>query len=208
MNQQNILQLAKQGNPNAIATLVEKALGKKGITAKAGLENNCLHLLLEAPQLLDPQPCLRVIEKGMQRLQPASIEAIALYGRRLGHRLPDWTHPVRFEKPTPPPTEISISLIDETPVSATAENTETNFKFVDVEPNFPPDEPQQNPDFTPLEKPPQTTTKFEEEVEDIPINETELETEPDAPHPHETYHPEKSTSCRSKMLGLNLHSLN
>ncbi len=191
MNQQNILQLAKQGNPNAIATLIEKALSKKGITAKAGLENNCLHLLLEAPQLLEPQACIRVIEKGMQRLQPASIEAIAVYGRRLGHRLPDWTRPVHFEKPTPPRTEISISLTDETPVSTTPENTETNFKFVAVEPNFVPDEPPQNPDFTPLEEPPKTTTKLEEEVEDIPLHETELETEPDAPHPRENYSPEE-----------------
>ena len=191
MNQQNILELAKQGNPNAIATLVEKALSKKGITAKAGLENNCLHLLLEAPQLLDAQACIRVIEKGMQRLQPSSIEAIAVYGRRLGHKLPDWTHPVRFEKPTPPPTEISISLTDDTPVSSTPENTEINFEFVDVEPNFVPDEPEPNQDFTPVEEPPQTTTEFEEELEDIPIHETKLETEVDAPHPRETYNPEE-----------------
>ncbi len=194
MNQQNILQLAKQGNPNAIASLVEKALSKKGITAKAGVENNCLHLLLEAPQLLDAQACLRVIEQGMQRLQPASIEAIAVYGRRLGHRLPDWTRPVHFQKPTPAPprAETSISLTDETPVSATPENTETNFEFVDVEPNFVPDEPEQNPDFIPVEEPPQTTTEFEAEVEDIPLHETELETEPDSPHPRESYHPEES----------------
>ena len=199
MNQQNILQLAKQGNPNAIATLVEKALNKKGITAKAGLENNCLHLLLEAPQLLDAQACIKIIEKGMQRLQPASIEAIAVYGRRLGHKLPDWTHPVRFEKPTPPPTESSISLTDDTPVSSTPENTEINFEFVDVEPNFVPDEPEPNQDFTPVEEPPQTTTKFEEEVEDIPLHETELETEADAAHPRETYHPEEPSTAVPKV---------
>ena len=179
MNQQNILELAKQGNPNAIATLVEKALNKKGITAKAGLENNCLHLLLEAPQLLDPQACIRVIEKGMQRLQPASIEAIAVYGRRLGHKLPDWTHPIRYQKPTPPPTEI--------PISVTPETIETNSEFVDVEPNFVPEEPETDRDFIPVEEAPSTTIEIDEEIEEIPFDKTEAETEADSPHPRETY---------------------
>lgn len=178
MNQQNILELAKQGNPNAIATLVEKALGKKGITAKAGLENNCLHLLLEAPQLLDAQACIRVIERGMQRLKPASIEAIAVYGRRFGHQLPDWTRPISFEKPTPPPRE--------TPISATPEELETNSEFVDVEANFVPDEPENNPDFTPQEELLQTTT----EEDNIPLNETESETEAEDLHSRQTYRPE------------------
>ena len=189
MNQQNILELAKQGNPNAIATLVEKALGKKGITAKAGLENNCLHLLLEAPQLLDSQACIRVIEKGMQRLKPASIEAIALYGRRLGHQSPDWTRPISFDKPTPPPSETPISVTPEdieTPISVTPEDIETNCEFVDVEPNFVPDEPQKNPDFTPQGELPKTTI----EEDKIPLNETELETEADGLHSRETYRPE------------------
>lgn len=198
MNQQNILQLAKQGNPNAIAMLVEKALGKKGIKAKAGMENNCLHLLLEAPQLLDPQACIRVIEKGMQRLKPASIEAIAVYGRRLGHQLPDWTRPISFDKPTPPPSETPISVTPEeieTPISVTPEDIETNFEFVDVEPNFVPDEPENNPDFTPVEELFKTTIEFDEEVEDIPLNEIELETEADELHSRETYNPENTSSA-------------
>ncbi|MDY6804255.1 MAG: CapA family protein [Cyanobacteriota bacterium] len=185
MNQQNILELAKQGNPNAIATLVEKALGKKGITAKAGLEKNCLHLLLEAPQLLDAQACIRVIERGMQRLKPRSIEAIAVYGRRLGQHSPDWTRPISFDKPTPPPRE--------TPISVTPENIETNSEFVDVEPNFVPDEAQKSPDFTPLEELPKTTIEIEED--NIHLNESESETEADQLHSRQTYRPENPSNA-------------
>ncbi len=49
MTQPNLLDLAKQGNPKAIAALLNCSLQAKGITAKANLkENGYLQFMLES----------------------------------------------------------------------------------------------------------------------------------------------------------------
>jgi hypothetical protein len=52
MTQPDLLDLAKQGNPKAIAALLNRSLQAKGITAKANLkENGYLQVMLEASQI-------------------------------------------------------------------------------------------------------------------------------------------------------------
>lgn len=55
MAQQNDLELAKQGNPHAIAALMNRQLQPKGITAKATLKDGCLQIMLESTQVPDQQ---------------------------------------------------------------------------------------------------------------------------------------------------------
>lgn len=94
MNQQNLLKLAKQGDSQAIASLIEKALGDRHIKVKAAPDNQCLHLLLEANNLPDRETCIRGIRKQLQRIQPSSINTVTIYGRRNGEKLPDWSHTI------------------------------------------------------------------------------------------------------------------
>jgi hypothetical protein len=52
MTQPDLLALAKQGNPKAIAALLNRSLQAKGITAKAKLkENGYLQVMLESSQI-------------------------------------------------------------------------------------------------------------------------------------------------------------
>lgn len=53
MAQTNILELAKQGDPKAIAALINRQLQPKGITAKVALKDNCLQTMLESAQVPD-----------------------------------------------------------------------------------------------------------------------------------------------------------
>jgi hypothetical protein len=104
VSQQDILNLAKEGDPRAIAFLIGQALESFGVTAKASRENDSLHLLLEAEQLPAEEACLRVAVKGLQRLQPNNIYSLTVYGRRSGQQLPAWTQTVELKKrPTPAP---------------------------------------------------------------------------------------------------------
>lgn len=100
MNQQDILIQAQQGDPKAIAFLINQALSSIRVKARANIQHNCLHLLLEATQLPDRQACVRVIQNGMQRLNPSSIDFVNIYGRRLGHKTPDWTEVIELQQPT------------------------------------------------------------------------------------------------------------
>ncbi|MEG4525146.1 MULTISPECIES: CapA family protein [unclassified Microcoleus] len=110
MSQQDILNLAKEGDARAIAFLIGQALESFGVTAKASRENDSLHLLLEAEQLPAEEACLRVAVKGLQRLQPNNIYSLTVYGRRGGQQLPAWTQTVELKKrQTPAPVSAEIS---------------------------------------------------------------------------------------------------
>lgn len=100
MSQQEILTRAKQGDPQAIAFLINQALTTIGVKAKVSIQKNNLHLLLESSQLPDRQACIRVIHQGMQRLNASSIDFVNLYGRRLGNTIPEWTEVIELYRPT------------------------------------------------------------------------------------------------------------
>jgi hypothetical protein len=106
VSQQDIVNLAKEGDAKAIAFLISQALQNFGVTAKASRENNTLHLLLEGEKLPAQDACIRVAVKGLQRLQPNHIYFLTIYGRQNGEELPAWTQNLELTKPlnSPPAT--------------------------------------------------------------------------------------------------------
>ncbi|MCU0546385.1 MAG: CapA family protein [Oscillatoriaceae cyanobacterium Prado104] len=99
MNQQDILNLAKQGDAKAIAFLITQALHSFGVTAKGSTENDGLHLLLEGHQLPAREACIRVTVKGLERLQPNNVRFLTIYGRQQGQHLPAWTQKIDLQQP-------------------------------------------------------------------------------------------------------------
>ncbi|MGF1673375.1 MAG: TM2 domain-containing protein [Rivularia sp. (in: cyanobacteria)] len=88
----NLLQLAKQGDPKAIAALMNKSLQPKGITAKVAFKNNCLQIMLESDQVPDQQTLVMFVRKGITNLETAFIEKVKIYGKCLGEEFPAWNH--------------------------------------------------------------------------------------------------------------------
>jgi hypothetical protein len=105
MAQLSIVQLAKQGDPRAIAFLVTQTLHKYGITARASRKGRCLKLLLEAEQVPHPATMSRIIDQGMQKLQPLSVEVVKLYGRKKGQKDPAWRQVIELTASVNSPTE-------------------------------------------------------------------------------------------------------
>ncbi|MBD2431031.1 MULTISPECIES: type IV pilin-like G/H family protein [Fischerella] len=91
MTQQNFLELAKQGDAQAIAFLINKQLKPKGITAKVALKDNCLQVMLESPQLQNEKALVDLIRKGITNLGTKSIERVKVYGRQTGEDFPTWS---------------------------------------------------------------------------------------------------------------------
>ena len=99
MTQPDLLALAKQGNPKAIAALLNRSLQAKGITAKANLkEDGYLQVMLESSQI-PSRSLVKVIRKGLISLEIESIKCVKIYGRQVGQEHPDWHQ--EFELPTP-----------------------------------------------------------------------------------------------------------
>jgi len=100
VSQEEVLTRAKQGDPTAIAFVINQKLNNIGIKARANIQKNNLHLLLEASEIPDRETCIRVIYQGMKALKVLSIDFVNIYGRRLGHTIPEWTEVIELHQPT------------------------------------------------------------------------------------------------------------
>jgi hypothetical protein len=90
MTQNNPLELAKQGDPKAIAALMNHKLQPKGITAKASVKNGCLQIMLESTQAPNREVLALDIRNLLLNLEIESIQKVKIYGRRTGEEIPEW----------------------------------------------------------------------------------------------------------------------
>lgn len=98
-NQQNLLELAKQGNSRAIAALINRSLRPKGITAKVNLKGNSLQILVESDKALDQEPITQFLVRGVKKLNIESIDSIKIkiFGKQNGQDFPDWTQDIPLQ---------------------------------------------------------------------------------------------------------------
>lgn len=91
----SVIQLAQQGNSDAIAAFMNNQLKAANIKAVVRLKDGCLQILLEANKVLSKPQCLAFVAQVVTRLQlrsRTSIKTIAIYGRRTGESSLLWQH--------------------------------------------------------------------------------------------------------------------
>lgn len=89
--QPNLLELAKQGNPRAIAVLMNRPLQPRGITADVTSHGgDLLEVTLEAEQTPNQESLAQFVHKGLSNLGIASINRVRLSGKRRGQAAADW----------------------------------------------------------------------------------------------------------------------
>lgn len=91
MTQPNTLELAKQGDTQAIAFLMNRHLHAKGITAKVAFKDACLEVILESAKVPNKQILIAFIRKGLTALGAASVERVKVYGQQTGEDFPAWS---------------------------------------------------------------------------------------------------------------------
>ncbi|MCT7968575.1 CapA family protein [Laspinema sp. D1] len=114
MDAQNIVNLAKQGDPGAIAVLLNQALRIRNMTAQVVRNDNRLHILLEADRIPDRQAYIAYIQDGLTRLNVRSIHSVRVYARQIGQKVPAWDEAFEFGKATISPLS-SPSVAPEEP---------------------------------------------------------------------------------------------
>ncbi|MEH2255431.1 hypothetical protein [Nostoc sp.] len=97
MIQLNILELAKQGDTNAINTLVSQWLNSPRITSKTSFKQNCLQIMLESIEVPAQQLVVPVICNGLINLGIQSFNNVKIYGRVTGEDFPDWQQEIELE---------------------------------------------------------------------------------------------------------------
>ncbi len=114
---QNRRELAKQGDPKAIADAINHSLKPKGISADVMRDNGCLHVMMEGDQVPNNQQALvNFVRNGIERLGIDTIYTIKVYGRQFGDDLPVWEQEIVLRTPpikTPLPSE------EEPPIAST-----------------------------------------------------------------------------------------
>ncbi|MGB3533227.1 MAG: CapA family protein [Microcoleaceae cyanobacterium] len=90
MSQSDIVTLARQGDPDAIATLMNRALRSQNITTKTVRRDQHLYVILTAQELPDRSACVRVVQNGMLRLAATTIQWVTIAGQQLSQDSPTW----------------------------------------------------------------------------------------------------------------------
>jgi hypothetical protein len=125
VSQQNPLEQAKQGNPHAIAFLLNKSLQPKGITAKAARQNCHLQIIVESEQVPNQEKLIEFIRNGLLKLDSSAVRTVKVWGKQKGENTPKWsqefslfTQAVSTDSNQPEPAIIPESREIETPVPA------------------------------------------------------------------------------------------
>ena len=91
MDQATWLAKAREGDADAIATLITRGLQIKGITARAVRHSYRLTLWLEAETVPPQQAAVAYIRQGMQKLQVTNLGTVLIHGQQPGAEFPDWS---------------------------------------------------------------------------------------------------------------------
>ncbi len=87
----NVLQLAKQGHPVAIATLINHVLRPHGVVVEGGIKDGYLQLLLKAEDVPDQKRFVPFLYQGLVKLQPGAITMVKIYGQCVNHKHVVWS---------------------------------------------------------------------------------------------------------------------
>jgi uncharacterized protein (DUF697 family) len=112
MIQLNILELAKQGDTNAINTLVSQWLNLPGITPKTSFKQNCLQIMLESFEVPVQQLVVPLICDGLVNLGIQSFKNVKIYGRVTGEDFPDWQQELELKAQIIIPSSIAQENVD------------------------------------------------------------------------------------------------
>jgi len=100
MEQSDPRELARQGNLEAIAALVNGALQTEGVTAKINLTDGCLQILLQSQRIPDPQASVTLIHRELHLLNPDLAKTVRIYGREAGSEIPAWSQEFALQPAT------------------------------------------------------------------------------------------------------------
>jgi type II secretory pathway pseudopilin PulG len=88
----NAVEAAKQGNPKAIAVLLNQALKSHGCIAQVLRNDAALRILIEGPMTPDETTIGSLVENGLRNLDLAEITPqVQVYGQQIGQPLPVWS---------------------------------------------------------------------------------------------------------------------
>ncbi|MEG4046441.1 hypothetical protein [Microcoleus sp. Pol17_C1] len=134
MTELNFQELAKQGNPQAIASLLNSHLQSEGITASANLDGDCLDVILEAEQVPRENTLVDLVRTELTNLQPDSIRKVKVEGRESGQISAAWSQEFSLENSNFEPQSFGGESVPNTAVANMDDRTEMENNFEEDKP--------------------------------------------------------------------------
>ncbi|HLO52616.1 MAG TPA: hypothetical protein VK211_29725 [Kamptonema sp.] len=94
INQHRLVELARQGNPKAIAVFLNQFLQPKGINAMALLREGCFHIVLDSAEVPNQEVTATFVENKLASLKSKSITYVKVHGRISGNKSVAWTQEI------------------------------------------------------------------------------------------------------------------
>ena len=111
-----ILQLARQGHPEAIAALINQHLESQGITAYVTQQENLLQVVLEAAQIPPQHDLVTYVKTGITGLALPTVNHLSVSGKTHDSEVIAWTETLpmgeRIVPPAPPPSTADLDTLD------------------------------------------------------------------------------------------------
>ncbi|NJN62153.1 MAG: hypothetical protein HC795_12025 [Coleofasciculaceae cyanobacterium RL_1_1] len=127
----NLMEQARQGDPKAIAALMNRSTEPKGISVKATRDGNCLQVLLEGENVPARDATLSFVRQGMANLGIASIAIVKVFGRQVGQDTPVWQEEIILDED---------AALAAAPMSSTMDSPLDNLDDEDLLPDDPLDD--------------------------------------------------------------------
>ncbi|MGG6298077.1 choice-of-anchor D domain-containing protein [Leptolyngbya sp. AN02str] len=99
-NEETTLQRARQGDPAAIATLINRALNPKGMSAQVWAADDGLHLVVDAPNAPPQREMVTFLQQGVTQLGTNAFQTVNVYGRQMGQPQPTWQQAIAVSPQT------------------------------------------------------------------------------------------------------------
>ncbi|MFZ4639149.1 MAG: hypothetical protein ACOYMP_01935 [Nodosilinea sp.] len=89
-----VLQMARQGHPEAIATLINRHLEANGIIAYVAQQDDLLQVILESVAAPNQADLVPYVTRGIKGLDLAHIHRLTISGKQQGNYASDWTEEI------------------------------------------------------------------------------------------------------------------
>lgn len=134
MTELNFQELAKQGNPQGIASWLEGQLQSEGITASANLDGDCLDVILEAEHVPIEDTLVDFVRTELTNLQPDSIRKVKVEGRESGQIAAAWSQEFSLENSNFEPQSFGGESAPNTAVANMDDRTEMESNIEEEKP--------------------------------------------------------------------------
>jgi hypothetical protein len=136
MTELNFQELAKQGNPQAIASFLQTQWQSEDITVIVNLNTDFLEIILDGSAVPAQEKSVEFVRSELTDLQPDSIRLVKVDGREIGQITSAWTQDFTLDNQTFSPQNFTVGSSSNITVANKENNMETANNIEAIQPEI------------------------------------------------------------------------